>query len=83
MTQKIEIFAQNFAHFGGFEGSFLTILGSKTHFLGLFVLLKFKGKLLRLFATHNLRSPLGSRKALQNRFAEQTGYRLGDSPLVV
>ena len=29
MTPKIEIFGQNFAHFGGFEGSFLTILGVK------------------------------------------------------
>ena len=27
MTPKIEIFGQNFAHFGRFEGSFLTILG--------------------------------------------------------
>ena len=26
MTSKIEIFDQKFAHFGGFEGSFLTIL---------------------------------------------------------
>ena len=25
-------------------------------------------------ATHNLRSPLGSRKALQNQFAEQTDW---------
>ena len=29
MTPKIEIFGQNWAHFGGFEGSFLTILGVK------------------------------------------------------
>ena len=27
MTPKTEIFDQNFAHFGRFEGSFLTILG--------------------------------------------------------
>ena len=27
MTQKIEIFRENFAHFDRFEGSFLTILG--------------------------------------------------------
>ena len=27
MTPNIEIFGQNFAHFGSFEGSFLTILG--------------------------------------------------------
>ena len=27
MTPKIEIFGQKFAHFGRFEGSFLTILG--------------------------------------------------------
>ena len=27
MTPKIEIFDQKFAHFGRFEGSFLTILG--------------------------------------------------------
>ena len=27
MTPKIEIFGQNFAHFGCFERSFLTILG--------------------------------------------------------
>ena len=27
MTQKIEIFDQNFAHFGGFEGLFLAIFG--------------------------------------------------------
>ena len=26
--------------------------------------------------THSVRSPLGSRKALQNRFAEQTSYSL-------
>ena len=39
MTTKIEIFGQNFAHFGRFEGSFLTILGvekvQKTTFLTL------------------------------------------------
>ena len=29
MTPKIEIFGQNLAHFGGFDGSFLTILGVK------------------------------------------------------
>ena len=29
MTPKIEIFDQKFAHFGNFEGSFLTILGVK------------------------------------------------------
>ena len=29
MTPKIEIFGQHFAHFSGFEGSFLTILGAK------------------------------------------------------
>ena len=29
MTSKIEIFGQKFAHFGRFEGSFLTILGVK------------------------------------------------------
>ena len=29
MTLKIEIFGQNFAHFGRFEGSFLAILGVK------------------------------------------------------
>ena len=29
MTSKIEIFGENFAHFGRFEGSFLTILGVK------------------------------------------------------
>ena len=29
MTLKTEIFGQNFAHFGRFEGSFLTILGVK------------------------------------------------------
>ena len=29
MTTKIEIFGQKFAHFRGFEGSFLTILGVK------------------------------------------------------
>ena len=29
MTSKIEILCQNFAHFGGIEGSFLTILGVK------------------------------------------------------
>ena len=27
MTPKIKNFGQNFAHFGSFEGSFLTILG--------------------------------------------------------
>ena len=27
MTQKIENYSQNFAHFGSFEGSFLAILG--------------------------------------------------------
>ena len=37
MTQKIEIFGQNFAQFGGFEGSCLTILSPKTHFLDTFV----------------------------------------------
>ena len=37
MTQKIEIFGQNFAQFGGFEGSCLTILSPKTHFLDIFV----------------------------------------------
>ena len=35
----------------------------------------FLGQLLSLFATHNLRSPLGSRTALHNRFAEQTGLK--------
>ena len=29
MTPKIEILGQKFAHFGRFEGSFLTILGVK------------------------------------------------------
>ena len=29
MTLKTEILGQNFAHFGRFEGSFLTILGVK------------------------------------------------------
>ena len=29
MTSKIEILGQNFAHFGRFEWSFLTILGVK------------------------------------------------------
>ena len=29
MTPIIEILGQNFGHFGGFEGSFLTILGVK------------------------------------------------------
>ena len=29
MIPKIEIFGQNLAHFGGFEGSFLTILWVK------------------------------------------------------
>ena len=29
MTPKIKILGQKFAHFGGFEGSFLTILGVK------------------------------------------------------
>ena len=29
MTPKIKIFGQNLAHFGGFEGSFLTFLGVK------------------------------------------------------
>ena len=29
MSSKIDILCQNFAHFGRFEGSFLTILGVK------------------------------------------------------
>ena len=29
MTPKIKIFGQKFAHFGTFEGPFLTILGAK------------------------------------------------------
>ena len=29
MTPKIEILGQKFGHFGGFEGSFLTIFGVK------------------------------------------------------
>ena len=29
MTPIIEIFGQNFAHFGGFEGSFLTLFAVK------------------------------------------------------
>ena len=36
MTPKIKIIGQKFAHFGGFEGSFLTILGSKKSFSGHF-----------------------------------------------
>ena len=36
MTSKIEILGQNFAHFGRFEGSFLTILGSKKSISRLF-----------------------------------------------
>ena len=45
MTQKIEIFGQNFAHFDRFEGSFLTILGRKSHFLDFFeVVLESFGK---------------------------------------
>ena len=37
MTPKIEIFDEKLAHFGSFEGSFLTILGGqKSHFLDFF-----------------------------------------------
>ena len=37
MTPKNEILGQKYAHFDRFEGSFLTILGSKTHFQDIFV----------------------------------------------
>ena len=36
MTPKIEIFGQKFAHFDGFEGSFLTTLGVKKVVFGTF-----------------------------------------------
>ena len=36
MTPKIEIFGQKFAHFDGFEGSFLTILGVEKVIFGTF-----------------------------------------------
>ena len=36
MTPKIEILDQKYAHFGGFEGSFLTILGVQKSFSELF-----------------------------------------------
>ena len=36
MTSRIEIFGQKFAHFGRFEGPFLTILGSKKSISRLF-----------------------------------------------
>ena len=66
MTPKIEIFGQQFAHFGGFDGSFLTILGVKKSFSGLF------SKLFRkcLGNVLSLKSPtfslLGSREAFNN-----------------
>ena len=62
MTPKIEIYRQKIRSFWRFERSFLTILGGrKSHFQDIFVFWKFHPKLLILFATHNWRSPLGSR----------------------
>lgn len=58
------------SHFGNFDGSFLTTLGTKTHFLGVFNIFFKLGKLFRLFASQNWRSPFGFRKALRNRFAK-------------
>ena len=66
MTSKIEILGQNFAHFGRFEGSFLTIFGVKNSLSRHFRNLKKKGQLVSHFATHTFRSPLGSREALIN-----------------
>ena len=66
MTPIIEILGQKFAHFGGFEGSFLTISGSKTNLSDIFQFFKILGQLLSLFATHTSCSPLGSREALKN-----------------
>ena len=73
MTQEIEIVGQKYGKFGGILWSFFTILGSKTHFLGIFIFLHILDQLLLcLFATHNWRSPLRSREALRYRFAEET-----------
>ena len=104
MTPKIKILGQTFAHFGGFDASFLTILGVEKvvfwtfskffwSFLGrVWVLFcDLKRLLLVAFSArqvdkrlqnsrfqvktfhHFVRSPLGSRKALHNRFTQQTG----------
>ena len=40
MTPKNEILGQKYAHFDRFEGSFLTNLGSKTHFQDIFDIFK-------------------------------------------
>ena len=50
MSLKIEILCQNFAHFGRFEGSFLTILGvKKVDFAVLALFSASKGLLLGIF----------------------------------
>ena len=67
MTQKIEIFDKKFAHFGRFEGSFLTILGVEKVLIWTFsklflsclesvqaLFLAFNGLLLRLFSARKV-----------------------------
>ena len=66
MTPKIEIFDQKFAHFGRFEGSFLTILGVEKVVFWTFS--KLFGKCLSIVfrLKRPTFSPLGSREALKN-----------------